>query len=161
MYYVGIDQSYRNSGIVILDQNAHLISFEVVQTHQCDGDYFTRARIVSDSARCFIESIYEYSDVEFEVGLEGLAFGMRGHTLQNLAGLQWLIVDRLREAGFNPVVHTPSTVKKFATGSGKAKKEDMWEALPENVKKMFESVTKAHGREDLADAYWIAMKTKG
>lgn len=161
MLYTGIDQSYRNSGIVIVDDKGSVVKFEVVQTLKEDGDYFTRAKIASESIVNTVKTVSEYSEGVIEdVGLEGLAFSLKGMTLQNLAGLQWMIVNGLRDEGFHTPVFTPSTVKKFATGSGKAKKGDMWEALPEKVKKRFEQVSKSNGREDLADAYWIAMKTK-
>ncbi len=158
-YFVGIDQSYRNTGIFILDHKGEPVKFEVVQTLKDDGDYFTRSQIAADSITNFISSFDEYSDAEvIHVGIEGLAFSLRGSTLQTLAGLQYVIVNSLRQEGYDPQVYTPSAVKKSATGSGKATKDDMWNILPERVKKMLEGVPKAHGKEDLADAYAIAWK---
>lgn len=161
IYYVGIDQSYRNSGIVVLDNEDNVVKFEVVQTLKDDGDYFTRSKNAAESIANVIRTIDEYSDAEsFAIGIEVLAFGMRGSTLQTLAGLQYMIVNALREDVHDPQLYTPSAIKKIATGSGKASKEDMFNALPERVQKMFSVVTKAQGREDLADAYWIAAKAK-
>ena len=161
MYYMGIDQSYTSTGMVLIDPRGNMVNHNVVSSLKADGDYFNRAKIVAEMITSQAQTNIEFISDEIEIALEGLAFGMRGHTLQNLAGLQFMIVNNLREIGVNPHVHTPSTVKKFATGSGKAKKDDMWNSLPENIKKVFGSISKAHGREDLCDAYWIAMKTRG
>lgn len=155
-YYLGIDQSYTSSGLVLVDYKGIVINHNVVSTLKSGGDYFYRAKQASEDIRSYVESL----NVDLIVGIEGLAFSLRGHTLQNLAGLQFMIINAVRDSGYSIGVFTPSTVKKFATGSGKAKKEDMWEALPDKTKKMFEKIPKSQGREDLTDAYWIAMKTK-
>ena len=67
-----------------------------------------------------------------------------------------MIVNAIREEGFDVKILTPSTVKKNATGSGKATKQEMFDSLPEKVQKMFGSIPKSQGREDLTDAFWIA-----
>lgn len=159
--YIGIDQSYRNSGIVMIDYNDSVIKFDVVQTLKEDGDYFSRSKIASESIVRCVQTVDEYSEGNVEgIAIEGLSFGTKGIMLQNLAGLQWMIINGLRDAGYDPKIYTPSTVKKLATGSGKADKQAMTDALPEKVRKMFETVTKTNGREDLADAYWLAQKVK-
>lgn len=159
-YYIGIDQSYTSTGLVGIDDNETIITQEVISSLKCDGDYFTRSKIVSESIAAKINTIDQYTDHQIKIAMEGLAFGMRGTTLQTLAGLQYMIVNAIREEGFDPVVFTPSTVKKLATGSGKASKQDMFDNLPDKVKKMFEQIPKSQGRGDLTDAYWIAMKLK-
>jgi Holliday junction resolvasome RuvABC endonuclease subunit len=158
--YIGIDQSYRNTGIVTIDDDLNVVTHEVVQTLKSDGDYFTRAALVAETTTCIIKTTDELTGAVKGIGIEGLAFGMRGTTLQQLAGLQFMLVGALREALYYPKVYTPSTVKKCATGAGKASKDDMYDALPDQAKKLFEKITKSNGREDLADAYWIAVKTK-
>jgi len=155
-YYIGIDQSYTSTGLIGLDDNQHIIAQEVISSLKCDGDYFTRAKVVSESVANKINQIDQYTDHQIKVACEGLAFSLRGHTLQNLAGLQFMIVNAIREEGFDVKILTPSTVKKNATGSGKATKQDMFDSLPENVQKMFETIPKSQGREDLTDAFWIA-----
>ena len=160
-YYLGIDQSYTSTGLVGVNEDGQIITQEIISSLKADGDYFTRAKIVSEQIVYKTRVMDACSDHDLKISCEGLAFGMRGTTLQQLAGLQFMIVNGLREEGFEVNIIAPSSVKKFATGSGKAKKEDMWEALPEKVKKMFENIPKSQGREDLVDAYWISMKTKG
>lgn len=157
-YYIGIDQSYTSTGLVMIDGKDNIITHEVFSTLKAEGDYFYRAAVLADSVSYKITSIYEYTDKQIYIALEGLAFSMRGMTLQNLSGLQFMLVNGIRAAGFDTRIYTPSTVKKIATGSGKADKSAMYEALPDNAKKMFGSIPKAHGREDLTDAFWIAKK---
>lgn len=161
MYYMGIDQSYTSTGMVLIDPRGNMVNHTVVSSLKADGDYFNRAKIVAEMVSNQVEVNREFITDDLTVALEGLAFGMRGTTLQQLAGLQFMIVNGLRDIEIEPIILTPSTVKKFATGSGKASKQDMFDGLPDKVKKIFEGIPKAHGREDLTDAYWIACKVRG
>lgn len=155
-YYIGIDQSFSSTGFVVLDRNCLLITHEVFTSLKLDGDYFKRSKIVAESVANKIHSLDGYYDGDLQIALEGLAFGMRGHTLQNLAGLQFMIVNAIRDLNFDVSIYTPSNVKKTATGKGRADKNEMFEYLPNNIKKIFSRITKSNGREDLTDAYWIA-----
>jgi crossover junction endodeoxyribonuclease RuvC len=159
-YYIGIDQSYTSTGLVGLDHNGRVITQEVISSLKAEGDYYHRAKIVSESIAAKINTIDQYTDHQIKIACEGLAFSLRGHTLQNLAGLQFMIVNAIRQEGFDVTILTPSTVKKHATGSGKASKQDMFDSLPEKVQEIFGKVSKAQGREDLTDAYWIADKIR-
>lgn len=158
--YIGIDQSYTSTGLVGLDHNGRVITQEVISSLKAEGDYYHRAKIVSESIAAKINTIDQYTDHQIKIACEGLAFSLRGHTLQNLAGLQFMIVNAIRQEGFDVTILTPSTVKKHATGSGKASKQDMFDSLPEKVQEIFGKVSKAQGREDLTDAYWIADKIR-
>ncbi len=93
------------------------------------------------------------------IAIEGLAFGMRGNVTRDLGGLQFVIIAHLQEVkGKSIEILAPTTVKKFATGSGRAKKEEMIDSLPNDVHERFVGlgVKKTTGLGDLADAYWIA-----
>jgi Holliday junction resolvasome RuvABC endonuclease subunit len=88
---------------------------------------------------------------------------MRGNATRDLAGLQFVIINKLRFKGTYSVdIIAPNAVKKLATGNGKAKKQELYEALPESTQKAFDElgVKKTTGRYDLTDAYWIAMAIK-
>jgi len=65
----------------------------------------------------------------------------------------------LRDCGFGDRISIvpPTTLKKFATGNGNAKKEAMFDALPSETKQVFEEKTlKSKGRFDVTDAYWLS-----
>jgi Holliday junction resolvasome RuvABC endonuclease subunit len=151
MRYLGIDQSYRSTGIVIIE-NDIIIHCERYVTN-IDNDVYARA----DELATHIKSIaLRFNPTK--IGLEGLSFGSTGNVTRDLGGLLFTIILYLRHSGFYPKVIAPPTVKKLATGSGRAKKEQIIESLPTNVRGEFDAlgVKKTTGLSDLADAYWIA-----
>lgn len=101
------------------------------------------------------------------VCMEGLGFGSTGDAARSLAGLQFLLIDGFKTAINDEFtvkfvdsfvdIATPTTVKKFATGSGKATKDEMFDALPKTVKDKFLKIPKTKGRYDLTDAYWLSQ----
>ena len=151
MRILGIDQSYTSSGLVIIADG----EVELCEKYSSDKseDSFARAWDIS----VFIRNVAVTRKVDF-VGIEGLAFGMRGDATRDLAGLQFCIVNLLREQEFAVEVIAPNAVKKFATGNGKAQKQELYEALPLNTQTKFLElgVKKTTGLYDLTDAYWIA-----
>lgn len=152
MRILGIDQSYNSSGIIVLEGDVILHS-ECFKSNK-DFDRFGQAYQIATHIADIVDTYKP--DV---IGIEGLAFGMRGNVTRDLGGLQFVIVAHLQEVKKHPVkIVAPLTVKKFATGSGRAKKEEMIESLPEYALNEFLDlgVKKTTGLADLADAYWIA-----
>lgn len=94
------------------------------------------------------------------VNIEGLAFGIRGDATRDLAGLLFTIITTIRRrAGQIPVsVIAPTSLKKFATGSGKSDKAAMIAAVPAGVMQSFieAKYKKTTGLADLCDAYFLA-----
>jgi len=155
MKVMGIDQSFTSSGIIILN-NDDIIHSECFKTNKEDNR-FNRAYVITVRIKQLID---EYHPDIIEI--EGLAFAMRGNATRDLAGLQFVIVTYLQEVMHKEVdIISPLTIKKFATGSGKAKKDEMISHLPEDVLQLFLStgVKKTTGLADLTDAYWIAKLT--
>ena len=149
---MGIDQSFTSSGIIILN-NDDIIHSECFKTNK-KANSFNRAHVITMRIKELIEE--HNPDI---IAIEGLAFGMRGNATRDLAGLQFVIVTYIQEVLFKEVdIISPLTVKKFATGSGNSKKEEMISHLPEEVLQLFLStgVKKTTGLADLTDAYWIA-----
>lgn len=153
-YILGVDQSYTSSGICII-QSGELIHSEIYKTPK-DEDIFVRAWNISEKV---VALINEY-DVEY-VSIEGLAFGsVNANATRDLAGLQFLIVTKVRLVlGIHVEIIAPTSLKKFATGSGKATKKDMIAALPPNVLETFraQGFRVTTGLADLADAYFLAL----
>ena len=156
MIVLGIDQSYNSTGIVVLDVE---VSDNIIYSGKYKsnpefnrfGQAYEIAMHISNVVDTFKPDI---------VAIEGLAFGMKGNVTRDLGGLQFVIVSHLQEVKKQPVkIMAPLTVKKYATGSGRAKKEEMIKALPKHALNNFLKlgVKKTTGLADLADSYWIAL----
>lgn len=158
MRVLSIDQSFTSCGFVILDdEETHLYTHGVIGAERystdANSDMFARAWSVAQRA-C---QLAEQFDVDF-IALEGLAFSKIGNATRDLAGLQYTIVSVVRFIkGYNVEIIPPNAVKKIATGKGNAKKEQLYEVLPETTKNYFLSLgaKKTKGLLDLTDAFWI------
>lgn len=104
------------------------------------------------SAAALIKHIIktEHPDV---VVLEAVAFAANG-TIDQLAGLNYIIRQDTLEAECKLVVVSPSVIKKNAIGNGAAGKEDMIRAWFV-VQPQF-AVLSSQKVDDLADAYFMA-----
>lgn len=152
MIVLGIDQSYNSSGIVVLKDDVILHSecYKSDKSKDRFGQAYEIALHIANVLDTFKPDL---------VAIEGLAFGMKGNVTRDLGGLQFIIVAHLQEVKGHPVkIIAPLTVKKVATGNGRAKKNEMIESLPQYALDNFRSlgVKKTTGLADLADSYWIA-----
>ena len=153
---MGIDQSFTSTGVVIMEHDGGvttLTHYEVIRSNPEDDIYkrcvFIANKIV-DLAKLHMPDI---------ILIEGLAFGVgAGDATRNLAGLQFVIITKLKEFINNIQVIAPTSLKKSATGSGRADKKEMHAALPDDVSTMFKEakILKTKGLYDLVDAYWLA-----
>lgn len=154
---MGIDQSFTSTGVSVLDKEGELI-FADKYVSDSNDDIYSRAWEIAT----WISETAKEHDVSTCI-LEGLAFGARGDATRNLAGLQFVLYCVLHfMEGHKVEVVVPGTVKKFATGSGKATKEEMIDSLPKHVREYFDAlgVKKTTGLADLTDAYFIAKHYK-
>jgi len=158
MIYLGLDQSFTSSGYCLLNED-NIVDFGVIKTNQEDGDNHDRVHIIINK----LEEIYN-EHKEIKMSMEGLSFGNNGNAIRNLAGLQYVIINKFKyEMKIGDItIISPKTVKKFATGSGgssknKVTKAMMSAALPDGVRTLFKSKYKVStGLYDIVDAYWIA-----
>jgi Holliday junction resolvasome RuvABC endonuclease subunit len=151
---LGIDQSFTSTGVVFLEENDIIMADRIRATKGTDR--FDQAFEITYRIR---ELCLEYKPEE--VGLEGLAFAKFGNVTRDLSGLQFVIVVYLRrilKMDLNIEIVPPTTLKKFATGRGNAKKEEMYACLPEEAKILFENhrYKKTTGLYDVTDAYFLA-----
>jgi Holliday junction resolvasome RuvABC endonuclease subunit len=153
MKILGIDQSYTCSGLVIINEG--IVEHAEVFNTPKEDDIFKRAYDIV----CHIAKMVKEYNIT-KVNIEGLAFGMRGNATRDLAGLQFMIVSNLKFVyGVEVNIISPKSLKKFATQNGKAKKIEMFEALPEDVQMKFTQeykFLKTKGLYDVTDAYWLA-----
>lgn len=153
MKILGIDQSLTSTGWVLLE-DGEVVKYGLI-TSDKNKSNFQRAIDVADQI-----SWEECCHLPDKIVMEGLPFMSRSNVTRDLAGLQFLVVDRLtktRRTVEDLGIIPPTKLKKFATGSGKASKEEMYEALPPEVKAKFSSTLKTKGRYDLTDSYWLAL----
>lgn len=152
MRLLAIDQSYTSSGLMVFDGD-EVLHAEVFNTSK-DEDIFDRAWNIATHIKTLVTN-YSVN----HVAIEGLAFGMRGSATRDLAGLQFTIVSVVKQLTSTPVtIVSPKTIKLRATGSGKAKKIEMLDALPEKIKNYLVEdlgIKKTKGLYDCADSYWI------
>jgi Holliday junction resolvasome RuvABC endonuclease subunit len=156
-YYMGIDQSYTKTAVVIVDDKGD-VCYHTILTSNKEDNKFERAMDISSGITCT-------EILPVAIGIEGLPFGnIRGNVTRDLAGLQAIIVSDLILLGYrldtSLHIFSPTTVKKRATGSGKATKLDMINSVPKPFHETVISTPATKGRDDLADAYWIAIMTK-
>lgn len=82
------------------------------------------------------------------VVIEGYAWGAKGSSVISLGELGGVVRVALADSGFTYVEVNPSTVKKFATGKGNAKKDEM---LAASIRKLG---YEGHDHNE-ADALWL------
>lgn len=154
IYYMGIDQSYTSTGIVLLDNSGNVALSQTISSSKSD-DIYERAWHVATAIGGIIDK-----HKPKHIGLEGLAFAQVGNATRDLAGLQFVIIAYLRyvyKIANKLTIVAPNELKKFATTKGNAKKQDMVDSLPQDVSESFQKTfKKTKGLYDITDAYWIA-----
>lgn len=152
MRILAIDQSFRCSGLVVFE-NTKMIHCECFKTDTSDPDKFYRAYMISN----YIAKMVKEHEIE-HIMMEGLAFGGRGDATRDLGGLLYAIIIKVSIEGNMPItLIAPTALKKYASGNGRASKQDMIDALPEKIYNKFIELgyLKTKGLPDLADAYFL------
>ena len=98
-----------------------------------------------------ITSQLEPNDI---VTIEGFSYGSKGQGVSTQYGLGWIIRYFLYERGYKYIEVPPTSLKKFATGKGTVKKDNM--VLPIYKKWGFE-----HSSDNVRDAFVLAQMAKG
>lgn len=151
---LGIDQSYNNTGYVFKNEAGVMTDFGTFKSAKANDIYARAIQVANFVADKAVEHNAE------RLHIEGLAFGIRGDATRDLAGLLFTIITTLRNRSINVDVEiiAPTSLKKFATGSGKSDKAAMMEKLPPSILEQFTDANykKSTGLTDLADAYWLS-----
>lgn len=143
MRYVGIDPSTK-TGMVMLGKTGCLIFQKEI-----------RPKVTNDPER-FIDITEQILSNIFEgdvICIEGFSYGSRGAGVSTQYGIGWLIRAELIRNGYTYIDVPPTSVKKFATGKGNTKKDEM--VLPIYKKWGFE-----HSSDNVRDAYVLAQIAK-
>jgi len=139
MRYVGIDPSLK-TGIVLMNIDGTAWGAKEITTKEKSDPH----RFL-DIANSVIE-LLEKDDI---VCIEGFSYGSKGAAVSIQYGIGWSIRSALVQKGMTYIEVPPTTVKKFATGKGNAKKEDM--VLPIYKRWGFE-----HKSDNVRDAFVLA-----
>ena len=150
MKLLSLDQSFSATAWCLFEDTV-LIDFGVIKSDKTKDKHIRIHEIVQE-----LKPLIQDSDL---VVLEGLSFGSISTSARDLAGLYYGILVECYVQDIDYEELAPTTIKKFATGSGKAKKPDMWTALPEKIQEKFIRKYKTidSGKYDLADAYHIGQ----
>lgn len=151
---MGIDQSLSSTGIVIRDPVTDSIIAHInIKTKPKDFKS-DRERI-----KYIYEEILEACDQHkcTKAVVESPSLASKGRSTRTLAGLFYVVIAMLVEKLGNDNVFdvAPTSLKKHATGYGKAEKQQMIDTLPDHMKAITMTYNKAN-QDDMADAYWLS-----
>lgn len=113
---LGVDPSLtKTARCLVIDGEPYI---RVTETSPKLGDAAEKL----DRMRFQVEQIVDWSAKAQVVIVEGLSHASQGAATRDLAGLWWLMMDRLRHHGACVAVAAPQTRAKWATGKGNASK---------------------------------------
>lgn len=141
MRYVGIDPSTK-TGLVTLD-GQKVWAKEVTTKVKSDPERFMD----------ITEQVLDWVGEGDVICIEGFAYGAKGKGVSTQYGIGWLIRAALIKNGYTYYEVAPGALKKFATGKGNTKKDEM--VLPIYKKWGFE-----HSSDNVRDAYVLAQIAK-
>jgi len=147
-FYIGVDLSTTNTGIVVLSNSGGLLDFKLISPE--NKDIKERAYIVSREVKKYIR---QHRDVFTKIVIEDISLHSKGKVV-DLAMLLGSVYYSLKKH-YEIVLVPPTTLKKFYTKNGRAKKEDMISNTPELIIKRFSDKYKKI--DDLVDAYALAL----
>lgn len=164
---MGLDLSLTATGLVVWD-GQRVLRGGVLATEPMPKkvkDQSPRLRVRRDGTKVYRglnrEARIEYiakrvasSIRKFQPGVvcvEGYSFGSKGSSMTDLAELRGVILNRVHRAGLDTEqIIAPPTLKKLATGNGRADKievvemaQDAWPGCP--------------NEDNVADAFWLAV----
>lgn len=157
MKILGIDQSFNSTGYVVLNDD-QMIDFKCIQPIRDLKNKNLSKLFRAEYARSKILKVIEKHNPD-RVHIEQLAYSAAGSVAKDLGGLFYILAVEIEIVLKIPLhIIPPTSLKKFATGCGTAKKRDMIAQLPLPIINQFEQANykKTTGLSDLADAYWLS-----
>lgn len=141
--FVGLDPSYNEFGIIILDQNAEIIEKRLLTS---DSKLDADERIIQlEEGFKFIPTICGLCSIY----IEGPSFSSSGQFVLQMGALHYYLRIFLLKENTEFKIIAPGELKKFVTGTGKAKKELI-------LLKTFKKWGIEFDNNNLADAYGLA-----
>lgn len=164
--YIGLDISLNHSGVAVLkDEDA---SFYKVDSSSGKNNFekmLTAAEVISRFVDTQITKSRDWTSI-YVCSERPLFRWKRSDNLVQLGGVYYMVMCRLYTTLMSQGVDdrliqmqlSNTNIKKIATGSGKASKNDMLSAVPDNIKQQINQMRDSDG--DLPDAYWCAIVGK-
>lgn len=154
MMILSIDQSLNCSGVFVWNKDGSFFP-HVIKPKDKKAEQIVKIR---DTITELSRLIYRY-DIRHIV-VESLPYGVNSTSVRPLAALYYFIHNLCIDKGITFSEEVVTSVKKFATGKGNAKKIDMINAFQEAEGKLFDELwdkglKKTTGMADMADAYFI------
>jgi len=141
--YIGIDQSLTGFAITALDVDGKYL------TQVYKSSYFGVERLYD--ILCFLENFIAVYPI-LDVAMEGSV--LQSHSALKLGELAGVVKLKLLENKQYPLQVPPMTLKKFASGKGNAKKQEMLLQMYKRWKVEFSD-------DNAADSYALARLVKG
>lgn len=117
--FVGIDHSLTGTGVVVIDQDGCILEQKLIKTSPDKIDEERMTYIIDELS--FIPKIVRLK----RAYIEGPSFMSTGQAVLQMGALHYLIRIFLYRKKVKYKIIAPGTLKKFTTGSGAAKKEQM------------------------------------
>jgi crossover junction endodeoxyribonuclease RuvC len=140
-YFVGVDLSLTETGVVVLDRSFKILHKELIKTISTIN---IEARILE-----IRDGVIKFFNKDSIIYLEGLSFGSRGQSMLELAGLHYFVRAHLYQNNHDFKLIPPTVLKKFITGKGNCKKELM-------LLKVYKRFGIEFDNNNLCDAYSLA-----
>lgn len=154
MRYIGIDLALRSTGLCFIDEDGK-ISVDTVQTFKTSSlieDINSATTLVTQRVRGFNCKGYKP-----QIVIESPSMASLGSATRTLARVYGAVLYSLSTHGYKDILEVaPTTLKKFATGSGKASKQEMIDALSPEALLLINRQGTKRAKSDAADAYWLA-----
>jgi Holliday junction resolvasome RuvABC endonuclease subunit len=151
--YLGLDLSSTNTGLVALTEDGTIVKHALISPNKALN---FEERVV-ETIKTISNIVEEFTDSNkyqtLRVAIEGGALYGKGKR-NELAMLNGAVYYMFLLRGVDTILVPPSRLKKFATGSGRASKGEMLEALPKLTSSSFQRTYKKY--DDVVDAYWLA-----
>lgn len=151
LYFVGIDPSYSSTGLVVLDNknNEPVIAMTIKAGVPTERFHDRIKKLLDKLAECILK--YNLEDVY--VVMEGASFASEFNAFK-LGKLSGVVEFFLGENKVSYSLVAPTYVKKVASGSGNANKEQV-------IKGVRERWGYRHSNSDINDAYTMAQIARG
>ena len=146
---IGLDISLTCTGWCYLAEDDYTTG--TIKTTPKDGIIQERVKIILKSLQSVLNTVKKCQEIDL-IAIEGYSFGVGKNASRafDLAEVSGAVKLYLYKMGIPYVLIPPNTLKKFLTGSGRAKKNEMLKA----AYKRFDVDVKT---DDEADAFGLAM----